>query len=123
MDPNSVILLDRDDASDVNSSVEATQSTQYEPPIDSQIEEPVRIDPAAESELHTDGAKRSGYKPLQDKHSERQYHLPHRFDEQPRVFGSDTAKDPCVGGCDDKCIHATSSSSSDLRFDLPLLVF
>jgi hypothetical protein len=117
MDLDTVLLLDRDDGSDVNSDVEVTHD--HEPPVDTQlepIEEPEPIDPIAASQLREDGHK--GYSPLQDKHSERQIHLPEGFYEQPPLFNN--APD-CDGGCSQYCVH--NSGASDLRFDLPLLVF
>jgi len=117
MDLDAVLLLDRDDGSDVNSDVEVTHD--HEPPVDTQlepIEEPEPIDPIAASQLREDGHK--GYSPLQDKHSERQINLPEGFYEQPPLFNN--APD-CDGGCSQYCVH--NSGASDLRFDLPLLVF
>ena len=118
MDPDAVLILDRDDGSDVNSDVEITYD--HEPPIDTQllepIEEPIPVDPTAASQLRKDG--HTGYTPLQSKHSERQIHLPEGFYELPSLF---TNAPDCDGGCSQYCVHSTGSS--DLRFDLPLLVF
>lgn len=108
--PDAVLLLDRDESSDLESDLDVTiegapRGRAVEVEEVPEGDEPIEIDPAAHAALKDDN--HSGYTPLQGVHSERQIHLPEGFYEQPELHKA----------------GAEPAEPSELRWDLPLLYF
>lgn len=111
--PDAVLLLDRDESSDLESDLDiaiegAPRGRNIEIEEVSKGDEPIEIDPAVHTTLKDNN--HTGYTPLQGVQSERQIHLPKGFYEQPELHRS-----PGDG--------AEPAEPSDLRYDLPLLYF